>query len=234
MLPLIQELLVLQERDERVNHLQAELTHNPLEVAALEAKWKDWCNSLLTLENTAKQNEVERKKLALEAATTRDKIAKYKTQQQQTRKNEEYQALIHEITHAEEKISEIEDQELALMESGAELDRKVAAERASLKEREKEVQQRRLDLATKKTTLETQLVTALEQQKVAESTLDATILNRYRRILGSKKTKAIVPVENGVCGGCHMKLTPQTSHSVKASRELIACDNCGRLIYSQE
>ena len=44
-------------------------------------------------------------------------IARYKSQQQQTRKNEEFAALHHEIEHAEKDIVTLEDSELELMEA---------------------------------------------------------------------------------------------------------------------
>ena len=56
-------------------------------------------------------------------------------------------------------------------------------------------------------------------------------LSRYRRILKSKRDVAVVPIRHGACGGCHMKVTPQTVLSAKAADHLVSCDNCGRLIY---
>ena len=64
----------------------------------------------------AKQIEVERKKLEVEAGAKRDNINRFKTQQFQTRKNEEFQALSNEIKRFEKDIETIEDKELELME----------------------------------------------------------------------------------------------------------------------
>ena len=231
MLPIIEKLLILQARDERVATIQAELTRIPQETAQVQSSWLAAQTAFQTRESEARQAEVERKRYNLEAATARTTIAKYRTQQQQTRKNEEYQALIHEIKHAETKVSELEDKELTLMERVSELDQKLALERAALQGREKDYHRKLEDLTIKRAALEEQVSAALEEQKAAEAGIDEPILLRYRRILVSKKSRAIVPVEHGVCGGCHMKLTTQTAHFVKASKDLVACDNCGRLVY---
>ena len=52
----------------------------------------------------------------MEAQAKRDLIARYRQQQLQTRKNEEYAALAHEIEAAEKIIASVEDRELDLME----------------------------------------------------------------------------------------------------------------------
>ena len=57
------------------------------------------------------------------------------------------------------------------------------------------------------------------------------VLSRYRRILKSKKDVAVVPINHGACGGCHMKLTSQTVLTARAAENLVACENCGRLVY---
>ena len=72
---------------------------------------------------------------------------------------------------------------------------------------------------------------AKEKQTAAEQTVPEDVLARYRRILKSKKDVAIVPINGGACGGCHMKLTSQTVLSAKAADKLVSCDNCGRMVY---
>ena len=59
---------------------------------------------------------MQRKSLELDAQSRRDSIAKYKTQQFQTRKNEEFQAIGHEIQRFEKEIEKIEDHEIEIME----------------------------------------------------------------------------------------------------------------------
>src|SRR6185295_153490 len=63
-----------------------------------------------------KQLESDRKGLELEVETKKQLIAKYSLQQFETRKNEEYRALSHEIESCKEEIRKIEDRELELME----------------------------------------------------------------------------------------------------------------------
>jgi predicted nucleic acid-binding Zn-ribbon protein len=61
--------------------------------------------------------------------------------------------------------------------------------------------------------------------------MDEAVLGRYERIF-EKKAPAVVPLEHGICGGCHMKVTPTTLTQVKGEKGLAYCENCGRILYS--
>jgi hypothetical protein len=77
------------------------------------------------------------------------------------------------------------------------------------------------------------LKTTLAQQAEAEKAVPEEVLTRYRRILQSKGDVALVPVDHGSCGGCHMKLTTQTVNNARREDALAACENCGRLVYAE-
>src|SRR6187551_2044665 len=101
MLPEIEKLLVLQDRDRKIRTLKQELKMAPLERKGLEEKLTATMQSLESAKLKGKENEVERKKLENEAQAKRDSIAKFQTQKFQTRKNEEFQALNNEIKRYE-------------------------------------------------------------------------------------------------------------------------------------
>jgi predicted nucleic acid-binding Zn-ribbon protein len=54
---------------------------------------------------------------------------------------------------------------------------------------------------------------------------------RYERLLKNKGDNVIVGINHGVCGGCHMKLPPQILVSCRGQKEIVACSNCGRILY---
>jgi len=63
------------------------------------------------------------------------------------------------------------------------------------------------------------------------SAVDEAARLRYERLLKSKGDNVIVGIAHGVCGGCHMKLPPQILVSCRSQKEIIACSNCGRILY---
>jgi len=229
--PTVEALLVLQERDARVATLTAELEAAPRQIAAVEAEVAARTAKFDDLKNKTRQIEADRKRIDLDVQTKQAAIGRYKSQQQQTRKNEEFAALNHEIEHTEKEISALEDSELELMEA---YDKGLAAVEEAKKELmlfQDKAKHKKAELEKRSATLAADLVSAEEKQAAAQKTVPEDALSRYRRILKSKKDVAIVPIRHGACGGCHMKLTSQTVLTAKAAENLIACENCGRLVY---
>lgn len=234
MLPEIAQLLVLQDRDRKIRSLAAELKLAPLERKERESQRASAAAALQQAKHAAKELEVERKKLEVEAQAKRDSIGKFKGQQFQTRKNEEFQALSNEIKRFEDDISKLEDRELDLMESAEQMRVKVAAAEQEDARMKAHVAERLVDLDKKVAAIEVQLqeITA-DRARLAEA-VEEDLLTRYDRLFASKGDAAVVPLEHEVCTGCHMKITPQTAVLVKGGREVMSCEQCGRILYSEE
>ncbi len=112
----IRQLLVLQDRDAKANRLEAELESIDPE---RERTRRDSIRTQQVLDQAKqdqRQLEVRRKDLENEVETKKEQILKFSQQQLETKKNVEYQTLDREIDHVREAISEIEEQEMELME----------------------------------------------------------------------------------------------------------------------
>ncbi|MCC6355108.1 MAG: hypothetical protein IT577_14550 [Verrucomicrobiae bacterium] len=228
----LKNLLVLQDRDRRVRELQRQLKALPREKEALDARIKDRGAALQQHRLEAQRIETQRKELDLEVQSHKQQIAKYRGQQLQTRKNDEYAALGHEIERAEKRIIEIEDRELELMEKFDAAQKAVASEAAQVAEFEKAVRAQIADVERKLKAVESQIAEAEAEREGARSSVPTDILKRYQRILDHRGDAALVPLVHGTtCGGCHMKVTSQTALDVKAARGIVACENCGRILY---
>lgn len=229
--PTVEALLVLQERDSRVTTLTAELAHLPEQIADVDEDLAARTAKFDELRNRTRQIEADRKKIDLDVQSRQAAIARYRSQQQQTRKNEEFAALNHEIQHAEKEISALEDSELELMEAYDKGLAEVAAAQKELAVFEEKARHKKAEMEKRAAVVAAELAAAKERQAAAEQAVPEDALPRYRRILKSKKDVAIVPIRGGACGGCHMKLTSQTVLSAKGSDGLVSCENCGRLVY---
>ena len=183
------------------------------------------------MKQKARQVEVERKKLELDVGTRNESIARLKTQQYQTRKNDEFQAMGNEIHRYEDEIRKLEDQELELMEQGDKLKVEVTAEEKKTAATKDSISRQMNDLGEKSKALETRLQELAKERKELAEKMDEDLLNRFERLFASKGDAAIVSVEHGVCTGCHMKLTTATVKAVEAGKEIVNCEQCGRILY---
>jgi predicted nucleic acid-binding Zn-ribbon protein len=73
--------------------------------------------------------------------------------------------------------------------------------------------------------------TKVARQKAGAAVTDLELLERYDRIFQSKGGNALVPIEHEVCMGCHMKNTTTNVHRAKLAREIVYCEQCGRMLY---
>ncbi|GAB4175886.1 MAG: zinc ribbon domain-containing protein [Terrimicrobiaceae bacterium] len=232
MMELLDRFLALQDRDRKASELRAELARIPDEKKAREKQLAESAARLDLARTRMKEIEIEKKSLDVEISAKKALIDRYKTQQLQTRKNEEYSALSHEISAAEAAITAIEDKEIVLMEEAESLAPKIA-EAEALHATERAKIDRALALLNEKApSIQTRLDELDSQRAVAVEGLDEDLLDLYQRLFKSKGGLAIVPIEHGVCTGCHMKVTHQTALEAKAGTTVVHCSNCGRILYA--
>lgn len=231
MLPVLEQLLVLQDRDQRVSRIKAELARIPQELAAIDAAVKAESARLEQLKHQAVELEKNRKKLELDAESKRAQVAKYRSQSAAIKSNVEYQALLREIANAEDEIRRIEDEELALMEQAEELQPQIRAAQQSLTEANTKATADRELVQRRKDALEAELVKLQTERAELARQIDPDLLSRYERLLKSKRDAVVVPIRNGNCGGCHLHVPPQVCLTARSGTELVSCDYCGRILY---
>src|SRR6266513_3568370 len=127
MLEAIEKLLILQDRDRKISRLRTELANVGPERLALQTRTAASLAALDAARQRAKHIESDRKKLELEVEAKKQAIERYSLQQFQTKKNDEYRALAHEIEMAREAIVKLEDEQLELMEQADTAQKRLSA-----------------------------------------------------------------------------------------------------------
>jgi hypothetical protein len=227
----LEQLLVLQDRQQKIRQIQAEIRTLPLERAHLESQLTATAAGVDALKLKARQVEVERKRLELDVGTRNESIARLKTQQYQTRKNDEFQAISHEIERYGNEIQKLEDEELELMIEADKLKGEVEVAEKNARTTKDTISRQLTDLETKSKALGSQQQEFEKERETLASKIDADLLDQFERLFNSKGDAAIVAVEHGVCTGCHMKVTTATASRVKAGKEIVNCEQCGRILY---
>jgi predicted nucleic acid-binding Zn-ribbon protein len=231
MLDTIEKLLILQDRDRKIRRVKGELAHIEPERQGLKAKSSAAQAALDAAKHKVKELESKRKELELEVESKKELIRKYANQQLQTRKNEEYRALAHEIEMCNETIFKIENQELDLMEQTEAAQKEVGRAAQAATDAKKLLDDQVAQLGAREANLQKDLAELEANREELAGAVDDTARGRYQRLVKNKGENVVVGVHHGVCGGCHMKLQPQLLVSAQAQQELITCSNCGRILY---
>ena len=234
MLAAIEKLLVLQDRDRQIAQLRRERDRLPDERVEADAILAQGNAELNAAKEALKVNEIERKKLELEAGGKWGTANKYKGQLCQIKSNIEYQALQKEISQLEEEIRQIEDRELEWMERGEILQKQIRERSTQVKLLAERVAAQKADFDVREKIIHERLARLESERAALTKDLEEAIFERYERILASKGDLAVAAIEHENCGGCHLHLPPQLIHAVRNAGELETCSNCGRILYWSE
>ena len=230
MLPEIEQLLILQDKDQHLRRLRTELKKMPADADAAKARLAAATAAVAAAKDEVNHNEVAIKNLEIQIQTRRDTIVKLKTQQFETRKNEEFTALAHEATRYEGDVAKLEDEELVLMEKGEAL-------KAALREAQEHFATTEGYVKEELGKIKERYLNVTAQIKEFEGIrgglagkVDAELLDRYDRILAGKGD-VIAELNGHVCTGCHMKVTAATFNEARSEKVISTCPNCGRMVY---
>lgn len=227
----IEKLLILQGRDRRILRTKDQLARIEPERRSLQARAAAAEADMDAAKTKLKQIETERKKLELEADSKKQQIERYALQQFQTKKNEEYRALAHEIDTCKANITELEDQQLSLMEQAESLQKQAALASREADETRKLAEDHLKELAVREQSLRNELTELESNRDQLTDAIEDRALRHYERVLRNKGDNVVVGIQHGVCGGCHMKFPVQLMVSCQAAKDLVTCPNCGRILY---
>ena len=234
--PAFEKLLILQDRDLKRLGLEAQLKAVPKDIAAVEQKIAAEKAAIETARLELRGLESKKKLLETEIGLAEEKLARYRTQQSQVRKNDEYQALGHEIETTQAAIGGLEEQELQVMYGIDEAKKKFAAAEAELKANIAGHEGRIRALKEREVNLGGELEAAQTDVAAARQPVEAPALRVYDRV-AARQMPVVVPIHGGKCGGCHLKVSGEIESAVR-SREagapgaaLATCDQCGRIVY---
>ena len=231
MLEMIEKLLILQDRDRKILQEQGEVARIEPQRQMLNAKVATAQAELEHAKLRIKQIESARKDLELEVEAKKQMIVRYANQQFQTRKNEEYRALAHEIDTCKAAIFQIENGEIELMEQAETAQTELLRATQAAKDARSLADDQIGQLDAREGNLKKELAQLEANREELAAAVDEGARNRYERLVRSKGDNVVVGVHHGVCGGCHMKLPPQLLVTCQGEKELVGCSNCGRILY---
>ncbi|MBL9117327.1 MAG: hypothetical protein JNJ83_20130 [Verrucomicrobiaceae bacterium] len=231
MLPSIASLLQLQERDQRLRGLTKDLKDVPVLQQRAKLQLADDTAATEAALTGVREIEVKIKNVEIDIQTRQNTIKRLQDQQFETRKNEEFQALGNEVIRYQNEVRGLEDKEIEFMEqleAAKEVHKAAAAKLAATTAR---VNEEIAQLEERGINLKARIDEITADRATLAAAVDSGDLSLYDRLMKSKGNAAVVPVENGICGGCHMKLVTATLTELKANDHLVHCEQCGRVLY---
>jgi predicted nucleic acid-binding Zn-ribbon protein len=231
----IEALLILQDRDTKRLSLEAQLKAIPGDIARVEQKIASEKAAIEAAKAELKDLEVKKKAIETDIGSAESKVGQYRTQQLSIKKNDEYQAMGHQIETMVAQIAELEGKELEVMYAIDEAKKKFAAAEAELKTNISGHEARIKTLRERETNLATELKAAQAEVATARAPISELRLRVYDRI-ATRNMPAVVPIRGAKCGGCHLKVSSEVESAARGkgsdpTAQLPTCDQCGRIVY---
>lgn len=233
--PALEALLILQDRDSKRLGLEAQLKAVPRDIQAVEQKIAAEKAAIETARTELRELESRKKLIETEIGSAEAKVGQYRTQQLSIRKNDEYQAMGHQIETMVAQIAELEGKELEVMYAIDEARKRFQAAEAELKANISGHEARIRVLREREANVGAELKTALADVAAARGPVAELRLRAYDRI-SARNLPAVVPIHGGKCGGCHLKVSSEVESAARgkaadAAAALPTCDQCGRIVY---
>ena len=107
--PQIEKLIIVQAKDLALQKLLLEIERIPKDRTKIQGLIEEEKASIESAKSELNAKEVERNDLDSQIKAKESDIAKFKTQQLEVKKNDEYRALTHQIEQAQTDISQLEE-----------------------------------------------------------------------------------------------------------------------------
>jgi predicted nucleic acid-binding Zn-ribbon protein len=229
--PNLQHLIELQKLDAVIRELEAEVASLPAKVREIEGQLTSHIRQVESDKSALAENQKSRRRREGEISALREKISHYKDQSLQVKTNEQYRALLHEIEFHELQIRQTEDQILGEMIESESLERKLREAEQKLAAERKLAQTEVAAAEQRKREDEQELAQVRARRAETQSQLAPDVYTAYERIAKFRKGEAVVPVLDGTCGACHVRLRPQAFSELTTNELILTCESCNRILY---
>jgi predicted nucleic acid-binding Zn-ribbon protein len=230
--PLIENLLILQERDVRRDELQHRLDDIPQQLASFD---KDTTAAKALYQKTLdeqKSLELIRRDLERRMNEAEAEKIRFKTQQITVKKNEEYAALEKQIEATSKLIDETETQAMEAMLKIDEYVKFVKNSKTTCDTTIAAIAEKAASVNRLKAEIEKDIVALTAEVETAKKNISADALSAYAYVKTRvKRPPYIVPVNDMRCMGCHLKISNDVQNQVHVTGKITRCESCGRIVY---
>ncbi len=229
----IEDLLALQNCDLRIRSLKIRLGLIPEEIRKLDEESAKEKKRLDDSKEIFLKHELDMKKIESGIAEKNTLAQKLQTQSAMIKKNEEYKAMLNEIAGVKSSVGEFETQQLLLMDKIEDDRKKFRQAEKIYEDRKKSISDEKTGLAELGKQLEQEIKKLSEKSEELRKNVAPEILSPYSRLLSRGTSTPFSPAKDGICGNCHLRLTPQTVNTARKESPAF-CDNCSHMIYYSE
>jgi uncharacterized protein len=225
-------LIKLKENEVEKAKIRTFLDSLPKKIFSLEAAFDSAEQRFRQKEEALEQQKKRYRDCEADIQDKQEAVKKSDVKLLSIKNNKEYHAVLKEIDDLKDRISQLEDEMLTILDV-------IDAEEQALAEAKKEWEQEKTGFDSEKKDLqavqaqqETELAGLDEKWKEITADIPQALMDHYlsvkQKVSGGR---AIAAAKGFVCQGCYMNIPPQLYNELCRSTTLRYCPFCHRIIY---
>lgn len=143
----------------------------------------------------------------------------------------ELQSMQEEIAMLDRQRGKLEERILELMDIIEERKKAAASAAETLRQQEEKLAGYLAKLAENGRILSKNIEILTHRRETAASHVAPGLLKRYEMLQSRIGVLALGRIEGNECGGCHTGLTPFQIRQTDLEKEIVTCENCGRILH---
>lgn len=233
----IPTLLKLQELEIKRYEFQTILDQQVPQAKKLKEPWVDIKTSIDEKKARIKKMKVEQSQIELEIETRNQSISRLEVQRFETKKNEEFTAMGHEIHHYQDEVDELETELLSKLDIIEKLEKKFQSEFELATKMRPQIEQE-LELFKQKLANAKAEVVELESAIAhLEKKLPEETTQHWHRLIKNKaglKNVVLFNAAANLCPACNMNVQPQVKIDIAHDENLVMCPSCSSFLYLED
>jgi len=226
-------LYELQKVDSQIDDLIESRGELPERVEEMRRTVGDQREQLAQVRRDIAEIETGSRDMSAEIVDLREKVEKYKAQQFDVKTTREYDAITFQLEDSQRKLH-VNTEQVGRM--GIELEQLKMDEQQmtqDLADIEKELEEAEAALSEVLADTEEEEKQLMGRRDTLAKKIQPFHMTIYNRVRPAKGGVAVVPIKNGVCGGCYNAVPRQLALELKLGNKHAVCEYCGRIIVGE-
>lgn len=230
----LEKLVDLQKTDTNIRRLKKSIDTTETGRAGIEQEFEEHAFSIRQIQNRRDSLNTARADLDKQIAENKTYLERADRNLKHAQNQKEYETAMRETDALQKQIAALETQDLEKMGELETVDKELEerADEINTLEGKRKIALGEFDSQVAKNKKE--LEKEVAHRKEIFVTLPERLAEVYDRLsVRGRDGIAVAEVINGACSACFMSLRPQMQLEVKKGEEIITCESCSRILFSQ-
>jgi predicted nucleic acid-binding Zn-ribbon protein len=225
-------LTELQNLDSQLAALAEKQQQLPLQLQSYEAACTQELQKLERIHADVGHGERQQRALERELTDSQGALAKTQAKLCEVKTNKEYSAIMVEVATAKQRITTLEDHILQLMEQTEQQRHTIRLQEQRVGAAQHTLEEQNIQVQAAQESVNHDVASAQEQRQKTTAVLDVKLYETYQRLATHHGGRALVHLHNGVCTGCHLRISPQLVADIRLQQKLYTCPYCRLMLVS--